>query len=65
MTELREFRTGLALSQQRMADLLGVERAHLSRLERGERTLTGEQTIRFNLLRSFAREAVLRLAIKG
>ncbi len=64
-SELRDFRNGLALSQERMAKLLGVDRAHLSRLERGERRLTGEQTIRFNLLRSFAREAVLRVAMQS
>ena len=65
MSDLRSFRVGLALSQERMAELLGVDRAHLSRLERGERNLTGEQTIRFNLLRSFAREAVLRVAMQS
>lgn len=60
MSELLAFRVGLGLNQSGMARLLGVDRAHLSRLERGERRLTGEQTIRFNLLRSFAREAILR-----
>jgi transcriptional regulator with XRE-family HTH domain len=59
MSDLQAFRAGLALTQSGMARLLGVDRAHLSRLERGERRLTGEQTIRFNLLRNLAREAIL------
>ena len=60
MSDLLAFRVGLGLNQSGMARLLGVDRAHLSRLERGERNLTGEQSIRFNVLRSLAREAILR-----
>ena len=62
--DLRDFRSALALTQEQMALLLGVNRAHLSRLETGDRKMTGEQTIRFNVLRQLAREPLLAAAMK-
>lgn len=52
------FRRGLALNQTEMAELLGMDRAHLSRIESGQRQLTDKLALRFAALRNRARAAV-------
>lgn len=55
---LRTFRTGLLLNQQEMADYLEIDRAHLSRIETGNRKMTDKVATRFILLRSIARNSL-------
>lgn len=44
---VKHFRKALMLTQQQMANVLGVDRAHLSRIERGERAMQPMHMVRF------------------
>lgn len=49
--DLKALRKRLALTQEQMAERLGIERSHLSRLERGERTTKGPVKLLFEIIR--------------
>lgn len=50
-TEFRAIREDLGLTQTELADWLGMNQPHISRIERGERQPTKQQAAAIRLLR--------------
>lgn len=57
--KLRAFRLGIGVSQNELASLLQIDRAHLSRLETGGREMTDRVAERFTALRLRVRDALV------
>ena len=59
---IRERRKGLGLSQEALADAAGIDRAHMGKIERGERNATLLNVIRIAVALGIPASALLERA---
>ncbi|HPR65258.1 MAG TPA: DUF4065 domain-containing protein [Thermoanaerobaculia bacterium] len=57
-------RTGLRMSQQNLADQIGISRSALSQIERGERKLSAEELVRLAETMNLSAEAVMDASLE-